>query len=127
MTAPVLMDGKTRSQAIAMTAPVLMEETTAQLRMAFVMPSKFTKETLPLPKDERVLIREVPERVVATISFSWYAPASRKDRKAQELLAMLKRDGVEPIAPPEYAGYNPPFSVPFLKRHEILIEIAGNP
>ena len=127
MTAPVLMDGETRSQDIAMTAPVLMEETTAQSRMAFVMPSKFTKETLPRPKDERVSIREVPERIVAAISFSWYAPPSRKDRKARELLAMLERDGVEPVAPPEYAGYNPPFSVPFLKRHEMLVEIAGNP
>ncbi len=124
MTAPVIMDDEIQSQDITMTAPVLVERTASKSRMAFVMPSRFTRETPPRPKDDRITIREVPERRIAALGFSWYAPLSRRREKEQELLSMLRRDGVEPVGAPIYAGYNPPFSVPFLMRHEILVEIA---
>lgn len=123
MTAPVIMEGESRK--IAMTAPVIVDRDGAANRMAFVLPSKFTRETLPVPVDERVAIRQVPVRVIAAVRFSWYAPEDRKKEKSEALLRMLSRDGVVVVGVPFYAGYNPPFSVPFLKRHEMLVEIAA--
>ena len=127
MTAPVIVDANAPAQEIAMTAPVLIDQTDAGASMAFVLPSHFTRETLPRPNDSRVVIREVPARLVAVVGFSWFAPESRKKGKAEELLQMVARDGIKPVGAPVYAGYNPPFSAPFLKRHEIHVPIAETP
>ena len=45
--------------------------------------------------------------------------------KSAELLALLARDGRKPLGAPMLASYDPPFSMPFLKRHDILVEIEG--
>ena len=37
--------------------------------VSFVMPSKYTKETLPKPNNENVKIKEIPERTFAT--YAW--------------------------------------------------------
>ncbi len=47
MTAPVSQDAG--SEKIAMTAPVSQERTGGQWRIAFVMPSEYTMDTLPEP------------------------------------------------------------------------------
>lgn len=123
MTTPVIMEG--RSQKIAMTAPVIVGENDTGERMAFVLPSEFTMDTLPVPEDSRVEIREVPVRFIAAVRFSWYAPENRRKEKSEDLLRMLSRDGIVIVGVPFYAGYNPPFSVPFLKRHEMLVEVEA--
>jgi hypothetical protein len=126
MTAPVSRNVKTQGRDIAMTAPVLIDDKATKPHMAFVMPSKFTRQTLPVPNDTRVKIRKVPERKIAVLNFSWQASPSRRAKKTQELLSLLERDGIKPVRAPVYAGFNPPFSVPFLTRHEIQVEIFLN-
>lgn len=126
MTAPVITDEKGIRETIGMTAPVIIDQEAAKGRMAFVMPSRFSSETLPRPVDAEISIRKVPERLVAALRFSWYAPKPRRERKARELLSTLKRDGVTPKGKPVYAGYNPPFSIPFLMRHEILVAVEAD-
>ena len=118
MTAPVVMS----SHKIAMTAPVIMGGGT----MAFVMPGKYQSlADLPKPKDGRVVLGEVPARTVAALRFSWYASEGQVTAKSAELLALLARDGRKPLGAPMLASYDPPFSMPFLKRHDILVEIEG--
>jgi len=122
MTTPVLMDAPPASEKIAMTAPVVMGEGT----MSFVMPGKYASiADLPKPKDPRVVLVERPARMVAALRFSWYATPSRFAAKAAELGALLVSDGVRATGKPVLAGYNPPFSVPFMKRNEVLIEVEG--
>lgn len=40
-----------------------------RVAVSFYMPSKYTAETLPLPNNARVTIKEVPEHVCAAITF----------------------------------------------------------
>ena len=121
MTAPVVMDAAPVSaQKIAMTAPVVMTKGT----MRFVMPSKFkTLADLPVPNDPRVRLIEVPARTVAVAAFSWWATDGRVAAKTAELMAALTRDNAEPLGPPALASYNPPFTPPFMQRHEIMVEV----
>ncbi len=120
MTAPVVMNAPPASEKIAMTAPVVMGEGT----MAFVMPSKYkTLADLPKPKDGRVALREVPARTMAALRFSWYASPDRVAAQSSRLLSALQRDGVKVVGAPMLASYDPPFSIPVFKRHDILVEI----
>jgi len=115
MTAPVFIEESTE---LAMTAPVFIESQT----MSFVMPSQYTRNTLPIPNDDRVTITEIPGRTVAVLTFSWWRTENRIAEKEGTLRRYLERDGEE-IRKIEYAGYNAPFTAPWLNRNEILIEI----
>jgi hypothetical protein len=46
------------------------------------------------------------------------------DAKKAELKALLAKDSVQMIGEPEGAFYNPPWTPPFMRRNEVLIEIA---
>lgn len=124
MTAPVSIIKK-ENEVISMTAPVIQTSTTDnKVRViSFIMPSKFTLDTLPVPNNSKVNIVAVPEKKRAVLKFSWYATANRVEQKKQELLDYLKRDGAVIISGPEIARYNAPFNAPWLNTNEVLIEI----
>lgn len=122
MTAPVVMSPASSGEKIAMTAPVIMAGGT----MAFVMPSKFKViGDLPKPKDDAVTLRALPARTVAALRFSGNAGDMVVAGKMAELQAMLARDGVKALSAPYLASYDPPFSMPLLKRNDILVEVEG--
>jgi hypothetical protein len=120
MTAPVT---ESRSERIAMTAPVTEQVSGGLRRISFMMPSRFTLATLPQPNDVQVRFEQVPAKKYAVTRFTWYAAQGRVERKKLELSAAVKSAGLIQKAPPTYAGYNDPYSFPFLQHHEILIEI----
>jgi hypothetical protein len=127
MTAPVAMEKKKVTENISMTVPVVMqpkEEQQAQTyTMSFMMPSKYTLDTLPNPDNPAVKLRRVPKKKVAAIRFSLYANEKRIEEKTTELKKALERDGITTVSEPEIAPYNAPFSNPLLRRNEILVEI----
>ena len=121
MTAPV---AESASEPVAMTVPVKEQGSGDTRRVTFSMPSKYTLETLPKPNNTAVKLREVPAQRVAVIRFSWYATDSRITRLESQLIALLQRDGLTPLSSPAYAGYNPPFSAPWIQRNEVMVEVA---
>lgn len=124
MTAPVVAEPAVTSEKIAMTAPVLADENeSGTWTISFVMPSEYTRETLPVPTSDRVEIRTVPERTVAVLTFSWLATDGRVKSKKAELLRLLREQNIEAVGTPAYAGYNPPLTIPFMRTHEIVQEI----
>lgn len=122
MTAPVIE--KPASEKIAMTVPVLeIDSKNGERTISFVLPSKYTLETLPQPNNPVVTLSEVPARKVAALTFTWYATASRMEAKKELLQGYLKRDNLTPAGDAETARYNPPLSMPLLLRNEILIPV----
>jgi hypothetical protein len=126
MTAPVAMEKKKAYEKISMTVPVLMKPKDKQMgetyTMSFMMPSKYTIETLPKPGNPAVKLRSVQKRKVAVIRFSLFANSDRIKKKTAELKKALGKDGFTAVSEPEIARYNAPFSNPLLRRNEILIE-----
>ena len=120
MTAPVTVEPKT--EKIAMTAPVTVQQGSGKWRVYFVMPSQYTLETLPTPNNPKVMLREVPSRKVAVVRFSGLAGESKTASKTKELLAWLATRQLKPISTPELARYNPPWTLPFLRRNEVMVE-----
>jgi hypothetical protein len=119
MTAPVTIEPK--SEKISMTAPVTMEQTGEQWRMHFVMPSQYTLATLPKPNNPAVTLREVPASNYAVIRFSGFAGEDKIARKTADLITWLSSKGITPIGKSELSRYNPPWTLPFLRRNEVMI------
>jgi hypothetical protein len=124
MTAPVVQRPTSESEKIQMTAPVIQSPSKEGWVMSFMMPSAYKMEDLPTPKDKRVSFETVPARYIAALRYTWFGSKSRNERKANELQEWLAGlNGYEPISSPMYAGYDPPWTLPFLRRNEMMVEI----
>jgi hypothetical protein len=123
MTAPVLQSEPPSGQRLAMTAPVLEREGARGRIMAFVMPIGMKLEDLPKPASSNVTLRAVPGYKAAVIRFSGWGSAATVKKKTEQLAAFLKRDSLRGAAAPVTAFYNPPWTPPFMRRNEVIIEI----
>ena len=135
MTAPVLVEPVARSEKIAMTAPVNIEPQgdsvkgimhSQRWRVQFSMPSKYSMASLPKPLDPAVTLREVPGKRYAVLVFSGFAGEDKVQQKTEELLVWLNGKSRRAISAPQLARYNPPWTLPFLRRNEILVEVAAH-
>jgi SOUL heme-binding protein len=120
MTAPVTLEPK--SEKVAMTAPVAVQKDAEKWRVHFVMPSQYSLETLPTPNNTQVSLREVAAKKFAVLRFSGLVGEEKMATKTAELQAWMQTKQLKPIGTPELARYNPPWTLPFLRRNEILIE-----
>ena len=112
-------------QKMAMTAPVLSEAEDDNTSVyQFVMESAYDLDTLPVPNDARVELREIPRRLVAALKFSGTWKESRIDDLTRNFLELLDREGFEVRSDPMLARYNPPLTPWFLRRNEILVEVS---
>lgn len=121
MTAPVTQQG---SEKIAMTAPVTQQGVGKSWRVRFGMPSKYTMETLPKPNNPAVELKEIPGKRFAAIRFSGMGGQDSLERHTKELDEYLSAKNLTPLSPPTYAFYNPPWTLPFLRRNEVMVELS---
>jgi hypothetical protein len=125
MTAPVTST-RAQGQEIAMTAPVTSEPAgEGTWRVAFIMPERWTMDSLPAPDDARVELRELPARRVAVIRFNGLMGERRVEEKLAELEAFLSERRMAAVSAPTFAAYNPPWIPAPFRRNEIWIEIAA--
>lgn len=126
MTAPVKMQQADQnvSQKIAMTAPVNMQQQDDKWRVRFVMPNQYTMQTLPKPNNAEVTIIEVPAQTYGVIKFSGLAGSEKVEAKTEALKTWMQRQSqkLDIIGNPELARYNPPWTLPFLRRNEVMIQ-----
>ena len=125
MTTPVGIESseQNKSAKIAMTAPVGIESAGNQWTVSFVMPAEYTLSSLPKPLDPKVKIREVPAEKRAVITFSGFYNAEKVQEKTQALRDWMKMKGLKPTGEPQFARYNPPWTLPFMRRNEVMIQV----
>jgi hypothetical protein len=121
MTAPVAQEKE--GEKIPMTAPVNQEQRGDRWSITFLMPSHYSMESVPVPVDERVLLRAVPERLMAAITYSGTWRLERYEGHKAKLLEWMRQKRLEQVGEPVYARYNPPFTLWFLRRNEVLIPV----
>ena len=88
------------------------------------MPSEYTMETLPKPNNPEVKLKGVAAKRFAVIRFSGMAGDDSLERHTKELRDFLGAKNLAPLSPPTYAFYNPPWTLPFLRRNEVMVEIG---
>ena len=120
MTAPVQQK---ENQKIAMTAPVQQQSTGKSWRMSFVMPSKYSMDSLPVPNNNRIRLKEILTKKFVVIEFSGTNSNENVTEHENQLMNYIEANQIKINGSPNYAFYNPPWSLPFLRRNEVMIEI----
>lgn len=133
MTAPVTQQS---SQKIAMTAPVTQQAAgdgtgsadgglsgSGPWKVRFVMPEGSTLATLPKPNDARVKLIDIPAREVAAIRFSGWSTQSNLASHREKLLKYVEAHKLTATSSPVYAFYDPPWTLPFWRRNEVMMDL----
>jgi hypothetical protein len=127
MTVPVAVEERApKSVRIAMTAPVNIESSAGKWTVSFVMPSEYTMESLPKPLNPRVQLRQIPAVKRAVIVFTGFNSENKVAEKTLELEEWMRSKNLQAVGVPRFARYNPPWSIPFMRRNEILIPVGDS-
>ena len=112
-------------EKIAMTVPVIAEGKGDQKTwlIQFVMPKQYTMDTLPKPNNPQVKLLAIGPQKLAVIRFTGFVGDDKVQAKTAELIAWIKSRNALPLGNPRLARYNPPWSIPWMRRNEILIPI----
>ena len=111
-----------------MTAPVVAQPDASaggkHETIAFILPAEFSLENAPTPLDPRVKLLPVPSSTCAVHQFTWGCNMATAEKKKEELLQWIARDGTwEVDGKWTLNRYNPPFTIPFLRTNEIQIPV----
>ena len=122
MTTPV--EVQSTGSKIAMTAPVELKSSDRQLTMRFFMPAEYKLADLPEPVNPKVRLIEIPNAMVAALVFSGKADDQAISAKSAELIEGLKSSAYKIAGTPIAYLYNPPWTIPFLRRNEVIVPVA---
>lgn len=112
------------SRKIAMTAPVTVSPKNDGWRLHFVMPGTEAMESLPRPNNPDVNLRKVAEHDMVAIRFSGFTTEGSIAQATEKLKAWASEKGLVLKGEPQIARYNDPFTLPWRRRNEILIEVS---
>jgi len=123
MSAPVSQEQQ--GEKISMTAPVSQQSAQGKWAVSFMMPASYTLETLPVPDDPGITLRPVPARQVAAVRYSGFWSEEKYLLNKDKLEQWIQKNRFTVNGEPVWARYNPPFTLWFMRRNEILIPITS--
>jgi hypothetical protein len=121
MTAPVVAEPT--SEKITITAPVLAEGKNSEWLISFVMPKEYSMESLPKPNNSAIILIERPREKYAVVVFSGLVRESNYNEKAALLNEFVKIQGLSSVGSLLIARYNPPWTLPFFRRNELMVKV----
>jgi effector-binding domain-containing protein len=120
MTAPVQQQS---SEKIAMTAPVQQQQRDGVWKVSFVMPSQYGMSDLPKPNNERITLKEIPSKNFVVVTFSGMNSEENVEKHEKQLVEYIDANNISVTGSSKYAFYNPPWTLPFMRRNEIMLEV----
>ena len=111
------------NEKIPMTAPVQQQEENGAWKVNFVMPAEYRIDDLPKPNNEQVKLKEIPAKKFVVVTFSGMNSEGNLQKHEAQLNAYIKENNLPTLGSLKYAFYNPPWTLPFLRRNEIMQEI----
>ena len=116
-----------QSEKIQMTAPVTVKPDDEDWVLHFVMPSNYDMSQLPMPNNNNILLKKIEAHLAAVIIFSGFTTNAKIQDKTEELKIWLEKKDFKIAGPQQIARYNDPFTLPWLRRNEIIFKVtAGN-
>ena len=115
-----------KDEEIKMTVPVTQGKTDEGYYMQFYLPSKFTKENAPLPNNPEIKISTIEEGYFAVIQYSGRASDNNFFKHRDILNQRLLEDKVDINGKAIRATYNGPFTLPLMRRNEVMFRVFWN-
>ena len=123
MTAPVIQN-EAPNEKIAMTAPVMQSPDSAGWLIRFIMPASYTLDTLPTPNDSKVRLVALPPKRFAVVRFSGLVDDNDVEQQTALLRAFVSQQKLTTVGAASLARYDPPWTLWFLRRNEVMLEVA---
>jgi hypothetical protein len=124
MTAPVIQN-ESPNEKIAMTAPVMQSADSAGWIIRFIMPASYTLETLPTPNDPKVRLVSLPPKRLAVVRFSGLVDDNDVEQQTAVLRTFIAKQKLTANGTPSLARYDPPWTLWFLRRNEVMLEVTS--
>lgn len=126
MTAPVMVrdDEPVEGESIDMTAPVIADQNADGWQYTFVLPASYTLDSAPLPTNPDVMLVEIKPKRVATLRYSGLLNEGDFRDNTKRLQTWMANNGLEAASSARVAGFDPPWALPFLRRNEVMIDVA---
>ena len=118
-------DNKDKKE-IKMTTPVTQTEKNGNMTMQFYIPTEFDESNVPDPNNSEVKVLNIKGGYYAAIIYSGRASDSNYVKHKDILEDQLKKDKISIISKPIRATYNSPFTLPMLRRNEVMFKIEKN-
>ena len=112
-----------KNQEIKMTVPVTQEIKNGNMTMQFYLPSKFNKDNAPKPSNSEIKVLTIEGGYYAAIKYSGRSSDKNFLKNKDILEKELKQDNIIILSPPIRASYNSPFTLPMLKRNEVMYKV----
>ncbi|MDG1945744.1 MAG: heme-binding protein [Halioglobus sp.] len=132
--------GSGQAESISMTAPVILQSSSVDAfaasnaasdgseqawEVSFFMPSQYNLESLPKPNNSAVKVRSLPASYAAVMRFSGFSGAGKVAENTRALQQWIQQQELSILGTAQLARYNPPWTLPFMRRNEIIIEVAA--
>ena len=111
------------SEKIKMTVPVTQPIKDNELFMQFYLPSKYSKETTPIPTNSEIEVVTIEEGHFAVIKYSGRSSDKNFEKYSTILKQKLLEDKISIKGNAIRATYNSPFTLPMLRRNEAMFEV----
>jgi len=108
---------------IKMTVPVTQENKDGNMKMQFYLPSKFNKDNAPKPSNPEIKVLNIESGYYAVIKYSGRSSDKNFIKNKDILEKELKKDDIIILSSPIRASYNSPFTLPILKRNEVMFRV----
>ena len=111
-------------QKIAMTTPVIQRPTKKGWAVSFVMPELLLAQGMPEPQSNQVIQEKIKSRLMAAVQYSGSWRESKFLKHKEFLVKTIKKTDYRICGPILWARYNPPFSLPFMRRNEVIAQVC---
>ncbi len=118
--------GNEGERKIAMTSPVLIRHEGENPGMSFIMPRNVAAGTVPKPSEGAVVLDTFGPGRFAVASFSGGRNASNEAKALDALRDWMESKQLQPDGSPMFAYYDPPWIPGFMRRNEVMLQIAGS-
>jgi hypothetical protein len=88
-----------------------------------MMPSSYTLQTLPKPKDDRIRFVTLPAQKQVVLTFSGTARDSALTKNESALRDWVKAQNLTITAGPFFYFYDPPWTMPWNRRNEVAFDV----
>ena len=112
------------STKINMTIPAIQSNKNGIKTIQFLLPSNFTKKNAPAPLDKELELVVIEQGYYAVIKYSGLLTNKNFYKHRNILKDNLLIDNIEILNSAIRATYNRPFTLPFLRRNEVMFRVV---